>query len=398
VTERWTFYPNGEPTTVVATISRHDLEDGRAVLLFEAAPADVGAEERRAVEALRHTSALITLFDSSGRVLFANPSAFAAYGLDEPGFAARLAEPDVGRDLFARTLSGEAIAEVRAARTRMGTRHHHLETRRVLDPVSGAVSVLVNEIDVTARVEAEQAKSAAEQRAAMAEAAQAYLTEMSHELRTPLNAVIGFSDLLLAAHLTEDQRDQAARICEAGRRLLAVVESMIAKGETLANGAQEAAAADEFDLPEPRPSELRVLYVDDNDNNRRLVKTILEAHGMTCATANDGALGLAAARLGGWDVILMDIQMPVMDGVEATRAIRLLPGPAALTPIIAVTANTLAAQIEIYEAAGMNDLVAKPIDIADLVGKVLGWAGALESFEVEVARDAATTAGMVPAA
>jgi CheY-like chemotaxis protein len=165
---------------------------------------------------------------------------------------------------------------------------------------------------------------------------------------------------------------------------LAVVESMIAKGETLANGPQEAATANEFDLPESRPSELRVLYVDDNDSNRTLVKTILEAQGMTCATANDGALGLAAARLGGWDVILMDIQMPVMDGVEATRAIRSLPGQAALTPIIAVTANTLAAQIETYEAAGMNDLVAKPIDIADLVGKVIGWAGALETSEVDV--------------
>ena len=86
VTERWSFYPQGRPVTVQAMISSFALDDGRVVLLFEAEPVDVEAEELRAVEALRHTSILITLFDPKGRPTFTTPAAFAAYGEAAPGF------------------------------------------------------------------------------------------------------------------------------------------------------------------------------------------------------------------------------------------------------------------------------------------------------------------------
>ncbi|HEX8471380.1 MAG TPA: response regulator, partial [Brevundimonas sp.] len=73
-------------------------------------------------------------------------------------------------------------------------------------------------------------------------------------------------------------------------------------------------------------------------------------------------------------VILMDIQMPVMDGVAATRAIRALGDYRAGCPIVAVTANTLAAQLDSYAAAGMNDWIEKPVNINILLDKTTGWA------------------------
>jgi CheY-like chemotaxis protein len=119
-----------------------------------------------------------------------------------------------------------------------------------------------------------------------------------------------------------------------------------------------------------------VLYVDDNDNNRALVTAILTAQGFDCQTAEDGRQGLDAARTGDWDLVLMDIQMPVMDGVEATRAIRALGGPAGAVPIVALTANTLADQIADYAAAGMDDVIAKPVDMGELIGKTQTWIAA----------------------
>lgn len=380
VNEQWTFYPNGAPITVHATISTYQTPDG-PVLLFEAAPTDVEAGERRAVEALRHTSSLITLFDQAGRPVFSNPAAFAAYGSAEHPFETRFADAALGAPMLARALAGETVTLVCETLTQAGRRWHHLDARPVLDPVTGSAGVLLNERDVTERVEAEQARAAAEQKAAMAEARQRFLTEMSHELRTPLNAVLGFSELLKGARLSAAQAEQAGRIHDAGARLLVVVNEMIRLSELdgwTGEVSDRPAAADpvEATAGEDEGEEgraLRVLYVDDNESNRALVTAILTAQGAQCMTANDGAEGVEAARSGDWDIILMDIQMPVMNGVEAARAIRALPAPAGRTPILAVTANTLADQLDDYAAAGMNDCIAKPVNMVELITKIIAW-------------------------
>lgn len=381
VSERWTFYPNGRPVTVQATISTFHLDDGRGVLLFEAAPLDVEAEERRAVEALRHTSALITLLDDTGAILFSNPAAYAAYGPGDDGLSRRFVDPDRGRWFLDQVRKGEVASRLCEVVTTAGRRWHDVDARPVSDPVTGAVGVLLNEQDVTARVEAEGAQATAEQKTAMAEARQKFLTDMSHELRTPLNAVIGFSELLSGAGLAPAQGDQARRIHQAGQRLLTVVNQMIDLSEQDGDPALAPSVEPATEQP-PEPTagpqdgaRLRVLCVDDNQTNRMLVTAMLSGQGMVCETADDGALGLAAAASGDWDVVLMDIQMPVMDGVESARRIRALGGEAGAVPIIAVTANTLASQVETYVAAGMDDLVAKPVDMAELIGKVGYWGG-----------------------
>ena len=385
IAERWTFYPNGRPVTVQATISTLWIDDHRAVLLFEASSLEVGPEERRAVEALRHASALITLFDEGGRPAFSNPAAFSAYGLIPAHFEARFRDQGLARALLIQALAGETVSDVFSMVTMAGDRWHHLDARKVLDPVTGQPGVLLNEIDVSQRVHAQQAWAAAEQKAVLAGAREKFLSDMSHDLRTPLNAVIGFSAVLAKGELNPKQTDQVARIHQSGKLLLAVVEDMITFSETdmsITEGAVTLSAIeasgdsleDFAGVLADRP--LRILYVDDNANNRALVTAILTAQGIQCQTADDGSEGYEAAKADPWDMILMDIQMPVMDGVEATRAIRASGGQAQSIPIIAVTANTLPNQLENYRNAGMNDCINKPIEISVLLQKIDIWSSA----------------------
>ncbi|MDO8802692.1 ATP-binding protein [Phenylobacterium sp.] len=120
---------------------------------------------------------------------------------------------------------------------------------------------------------------------------------------------------------------------------------------------------------------VRILLVEDNPTNRLVARTLLTRLGAQVAEAEDGLVGLNAARDGGFDLILMDVQMPNMDGIEATRAIRALPGVVAQTPIIGLTANVMTHQLGAYRAAGMNGVVAKPIAVAALIGQIAGLLG-----------------------
>ncbi len=116
---------------------------------------------------------------------------------------------------------------------------------------------------------------------------------------------------------------------------------------------------------------LKVLVVEDNPTNQLVARRILQQLGADVSVADDGASGVEAVRDGAFDLILMDVQMPGMDGLEATRRIRALPGPAACVPIIALTANVMAHQRASYRAAGMNGVAAKPIAPAALVGEIV---------------------------
>ena len=120
---------------------------------------------------------------------------------------------------------------------------------------------------------------------------------------------------------------------------------------------------------------IKVLVVEDNPTNRLVATRMLAELGAQVDTAENGAEGVAQARSGGYDLIFMDIQMPVMDGVQATRAIRALPGPAGRTPIVATTANVLTHQIEAYRQSGMNGCVAKPISPGALLVEIARLAG-----------------------
>lgn len=110
-----------------------------------------------------------------------------------------------------------------------------------------------------------------------------------------------------------------------------------------------------------RARQVHVLVVDDNATNRMVAQSLVEMFDCTSEAAEDGEEAVHAVRDGRFDLILMDIKMPRMDGVAATRAIRALPNPVGATPIIALTANADPEDAAGYLAAGMNGVVEKPM-------------------------------------
>jgi two-component system cell cycle response regulator DivK len=117
----------------------------------------------------------------------------------------------------------------------------------------------------------------------------------------------------------------------------------------------------------------RILYVEDNFQNKRLVRKILTARGYDVLEADDGLTGVEMATKELPDLILMDISLPGIDGVEATQRIKAL-GETASIPVIALTANAMRGDRERFIAAGCDDYLPKPIstvDLIDMIGKFL---------------------------
>jgi signal transduction histidine kinase/CheY-like chemotaxis protein/HPt (histidine-containing phosphotransfer) domain-containing protein len=121
---------------------------------------------------------------------------------------------------------------------------------------------------------------------------------------------------------------------------------------------------------------LRVLIAEDNKINQKYAIALLTSAGHLVEIADNGHLAVDAVRGGGFDVVLMDIQMPELDGVQATRQIRSLSGPERDIPIIAMTAHAMTGAREEYLAAGMNDYVSKPVQPAFLLSKLAAIAAA----------------------
>lgn len=117
----------------------------------------------------------------------------------------------------------------------------------------------------------------------------------------------------------------------------------------------------------------RILLAEDNEVNRMIAVTLLRLEGHQVEVVGDGRAAVTAALAGGHDLVLMDCQMPELDGFEATREIRRRLGPEACLPIIALTAGALAEDRERCFAAGMDDHLAKPFEPAELAAKLARW-------------------------
>jgi PAS domain S-box-containing protein len=124
----------------------------------------------------------------------------------------------------------------------------------------------------------------------------------------------------------------------------------------------------EIDLPDL--AGMRILVVEDNATNRLVATKILENFGAEIRTAEDGLLGVEAVTAETFDLVLMDVQMPRMDGVEATRAIRGLGAPASRIPIVGLTANVMLHQWKSYGEAGMDGVASKPISPQALLAEI----------------------------
>ncbi|HIJ63000.1 MAG TPA: response regulator [Rhodospirillaceae bacterium] len=126
------------------------------------------------------------------------------------------------------------------------------------------------------------------------------------------------------------------------------------------------------DSKEPKRS-LRLLVAEDNAINQSVATGLLARLGHRADVANDGGQAVILVERGHYDIVLMDVQMPGMDGIQATKAIRALKGAKAATPIIAMTANAMAGDREAFLAAGMDDYIAKPINRRALQSLLDRW-------------------------
>jgi len=138
------------------------------------------------------------------------------------------------------------------------------------------------------------------------------------------------------------------------------------------------AAAADVTVPEPdaeidaptAPRRLHLLLAEDNQVNQKVISVMLLKAGHAVDVVANGDDAIAAVRARDYDVVLMDIQMPKMDGVTATRQIRRLPGSESRVPIVALTANAMAGDRESFLSAGMSDYVSKPIDPKELAAAI----------------------------
>lgn len=123
-------------------------------------------------------------------------------------------------------------------------------------------------------------------------------------------------------------------------------------------------------------AKLALLLVEDNEINQMVAATLLEGDGYVVTIAADGLEAVDRAACGRFDAILMDVQMPRLDGIEATRRLRGGDGPNRRTPIIALTANATPADRERYLAVGMNDCLSKPFELDVVRAVVAHWVDA----------------------
>lgn len=152
----------------------------------------------------------------------------------------------------------------------------------------------------------------------------------------------------------------------------ALLRPGVLKRRTLELEAAVTAARAALEQGTPRPS-LRALVVDDNAVNRQVASMMLKRLGHVADSAGDGVEALEALDRGQYDIVLMDVQMPNMDGIEATRKIRARPAPRNFPDlwILGVSAHTLSTDRDQCLAAGMNDYLTKPFQLADLEAAIL---------------------------
>jgi CheY-like chemotaxis protein len=195
------------------------------------------------------------------------------------------------------------------------------------------------------------------------------LAELTHEVRTPLHTVLGMADLLLETELTREQEGYVRSFLRASESLLARLDALLGAPEREA-GAGPAAAGETgvFRGAPLRPGAvealpLRILLVDDDPEGRERTLALLSEGPHVVEVAGDGRVAVEMFAADEFDLVLMDVHLPGMDGLEATRAIRRVEDESGSspTPILALTAGAEPDEVKACLAAGCDTHLAKPV-------------------------------------
>lgn len=185
--------------------------------------------------------------------------------------------------------------------------------------------------------------------------------DLSHELKTPLHAVLGFSDLLKKdTELTTDQEKLLEKIIYHSRELDEKINSLVGK---------ESEDEKNQETPSSQKAVKKILVVDDVSINRTLLKLMLRRQGLDVQEASDGKAAMDILKSWKADTILMDLSMPVMNGIETVKAIRAKGKPGADSKIIAVTATHRYSKEELMDV-GFDDLMQKPFKEEELLARL----------------------------
>lgn len=213
-------------------------------------------------------------------------------------------------------------------------------------------------------------------------AVEAALVDVGEQLRAPILAIIGYGDLLETEARPDFIVAHAKNIRVASRSLLAMLDQWLdmagakATSDPTAPTIAPPSASDEPVVTAPAVETAitaRILLADDLDLNRKLISDMLMIEGYDVDCVADGAAAVKAASESPYDLILMDMIMPGMDGIAATRAIRALPAPTCDVPIVALTANSFREQLDSCLSAGMNGTLTKPMSMDALTQAVFAW-------------------------
>jgi CheY-like chemotaxis protein/PAS domain-containing protein len=358
---------------------------GLARWLGEGAVAEAEAEARLARDRLRDAIDAIpegvVFLDNDGRYILWNKRYAEIYHRSADLFRRGAKLADTLRVGVARGDYPEAIGReeewlaqrIAKLQSPTGQRHEQrladgrwlmIEERRTSD--GGVIGLRVDITEMKAQ--AETLAHALARAEAASRAKSEFMADMSHELRTPLNGVLGLGQALQSMSMDEHQRNLLVEMMASASRLDQLVNGLLdferAEAPSVPAPAPVQAAAD--------PDTLRVLLADDNPTNRRVIELMLGAADVDVVSVENGAQAVAAWRAGRFDLILMDLRMPVMDGIEAIRTIRADEDARALprSPIIVLSANTAAVDKEASAEAGADDHLGKPVRADELIGAI----------------------------
>lgn len=187
-----------------------------------------------------------------------------------------------------------------------------------------------------------------------------FISQLNHEIRTPLNAVIGMSEMLLDTKLNKEQINNVLQIIDSSHQILhKLVEFTSSDSHKLEEGISDSKSKADKGI---KLENLRVLVAEDDKVNQKVTMAMFKKLGCQTVLVENGKEALKAWERGHYDLILMDVQMPVMSGIEATKIIREKERKTGKhITIIAYTAFAMTEEKKEFLSAGMDEYVSKPV-------------------------------------